>query len=86
MNVVRIVGNISYSNTSSNESVCVNPCREDFFCLEGSGGCVPSCPTWSDSPRSTAMAIDILVILFACIGLMSALGVLVASCVRYKNM
>ena len=69
----------------SNGSECINPCGEDFFCLEESGICVPACSTWSDSPRATAKAIDVLVILFACIGLLSAVGVLVVSCVRYKH-
>ena len=74
-------------------SNCSAACREDFFCLEeegegeseGSAICVPSCPSWSDYPKTTAMAIDVLVIVFACVGLISAVGVIVISGIRRKQ-
>ena len=77
-----------FSNSSSREEPtdeCSKPCVEDFFCLEGAGICVPACSSWSDYPRGTDTAVDVLVILFACLGLLSAIGIMVIASIRYKH-
>lgn len=62
-------------------------CREGFFCVEGANTlvCTPSCHTWNQYPRATNIAIDFLVLAAACIGVVTGVGVLVVTGLRWKK-
>ena len=80
-------------NTSGQQNLtCSNiTCREGFYCKEDVNNgniniaCVPSCHTWKQYPHATNIAIDVLVLLSACIGVVSGVGVLVVAGIRWKN-
>ena len=60
-------------------------CREGFYCIEGAGICNPSCHSWNQYPHSTNIAIDFLVLMSACIGMVTGVGVVVIAGLRWKK-
>ena len=62
-------------------------CREGFYCLELANGllCNPSCHSWRQYPHATNVAIDFLVLLAVCVGVISGVGVLVIAGLRWKK-
>ena len=80
------VANNNASQTCFNSPVCPFPCSEGFYCDQSTARCLPLCKEWNEYPRSTEVATDVVVILSACIGVISATVVLVLSCVRWKRM
>ena len=61
-------------------------CREDFYREEGSRACFPSCYSWKQSSREATVARDIILLISAIIGVISALAVMIISVIRFKKM
>ena len=66
-------------------------CRDGFYRKENVIAnnsiffCNPSCYTWKQHTSLTNFVIDSLVLLSACIGVVSGVGVLVVAGIRWKN-
>lgn len=64
-------------------------CREGFYCIEGAnnshGFCNPSCYSWNQYPRITNIVVNFMVLMSACIGILTGIGVLVAAVVRREH-
>ena len=63
-------------------------CQEGFSCsvVGNASVCLPVCGSWEDSPRSTVVASDVVVIISVVIGFVSSIAVLVISCIRWNRM
>ena len=69
---------------SQQNLTCSNiTCREGFYCKEDTNNsvisCHPSCYTWNQHTPLANIAIDILVLMSACMGVVSGVGVLVVN-------
>ena len=63
-------------------------CQEDFSCttVRNVSLCLPVCGRWEESSHVVVLAIDVVIILSAAIGLIASLAVLVIACIRWKRM
>ena len=63
-------------------------CQKGFSCSaeRNASVCLPVCGSWEQYPRSTVVAIDVVVIISAVIGFVSSIAVLVISCIRWNRM
>ena len=83
-------GNTSENSSQEQNLTCNNiTCREGFYCKEDANNsntlCSPSYHTWKQYPHATNIATDVLVLMSACIGVISGVGVLVVAGIRRKN-
>lgn len=73
------IGNTSESSSQQQNVTCSKiTCHEGFYCKEdvnnSNAACAPSCHTWKQYPHATNITIDVLVLLSACIGVVSGVG------------
>ena len=63
-------------------------CQEGFSCSaeRNVSVCLPVCGSWEEYPRSTVVAVDVVIVLCAAIGFVSSIAVLVISCIRWNRM
>ena len=83
-------GSTNGSSSQQQNLTCSNiTCHEGFYCKEDASNgyifCNPSCHTWKQYPHATNLAIDFLVLMSACIGVVSGVGVLVVAGIRWKK-
>ena len=64
---------------------CTLSCQENFFCDVQSQHCVPQCPEWNLFPYAVAKSVDVIIIIFAPMGLTAGVVVLVVSCIRRRK-
>lgn len=58
-------------------------CRDDFTLV--GGVCMARCDSWEQSPHGQIVAVRVIVILAACIVLLTSAAVFVLSCLRRKS-
>ena len=62
---------------------------EGFYCIESSNdshaSCNPSCYSWNQYSRSTNIAVDFMVLMSACIGVVTGIGVVIVAIMRRKH-
>ena len=63
-------------------------CSEDFSCSVVRNGsfCLPVCGSWEQLPHGTVVAVDVVVVLSAVIGVIASIAVIVISCIRWNRM
>lgn len=62
-------------------------CSKDFKCKDNNETniCVPVCGSWKTEPYITSVAVDVVVVLSAIIGVVSAVAVIVIAISRRKK-
>ena len=76
-------GTDSQSSSTDNCTSTGRACREGFYCE--SGICLPRCDEWEQYPHAIVVAIDVIVILSAAVGLIAGIAVLILSCISWKR-
>ena len=63
-------------------------CSEGFSCSVVRNGsfCLPVCGSWEQLPHGTVVAVDVVVVLCAVIGVVASIAVIVISCIRWNRM
>ena len=63
-------------------------CSDGFSCnvVRNVSFCLPVCGSWEQLPHGTVVAIDVIVILCAVIGVVASIAVIVISCIRWNRM
>ena len=72
--------------TPQNDTKKLLECREDFYREEGSRECLPSCYSWKESSHKATVTRDVILLISAIIGVISALAVMIISVIRFKRM
>lgn len=81
------MGNGMLNNNNINNNTTPLTCNRDagFFYNPVTGDCGPECPAWGQHENYISKLIDKIVLVCACIGVISAVSVLIISCVRHKH-
>ena len=88
-------GSDKHNETSDQPPLTAEPhncstirCSEGFSCsVVGNGTfCLPVCGRWEQLPHGTVVAIDVIVVLCAVIGVIASIAVIVISCIRWNRM
>lgn len=61
-------------------------CSENFYLVEAGNVtyCAPQCPSWKQHPTYISLLVDYMVLVCACVGVLSAIGVLgISFCRRH---
>ena len=63
-------------------------CSEGFSCsvARNVSFCLPVCGSWEQLPHGAVVAVDVVVILSAVIGVVASIAVIVISCIRWDHM
>jgi len=62
-------------------------CNNDFFLIEGNVTfCAPHCPDYTQHPLTFSLLIDKLVLAGSCVGVVSAVAVLIIAVFRRHHM
>ena len=63
-------------------------CQQGFYCEEqgsSSAVCNPNCYTWTQFPRSTSIAIDFVILIAECIGVISGFAIFIVAGMRWRK-
>ena len=63
-------------------------CQQGFYCEEPEGSsavCSPNCYTWTQFSRSTSIAIDFVILLAECIGVVSGVAIFIVAGMRWRK-
>ena len=61
-------------------------CSHGFYQENGSQLCIPSCYTFTEYEESLSIAIDVMLGVTVFVGFLSAIAVIVISCLRHRRM
>ena len=74
---------VSASSASTENEDCTVECSSGFYCSNNT--CNPDCRSWEQDSHHVVVAVDVVVIISGCIGVITSVAVFIVAGIRRKH-